>query len=324
MGKNLRPALALVAALACHDAEVPATLLQGVVELDERPLGLELAGRLSGVPARRGQLVKKGETLAVLDDGLERPQRQARVADVRSAEAQLALLLAGSRREDIDAASAQTRSALAIEGAANDAVARAGKLVAGGSVPRAQLEDAQSQQRRAVADRQATEDRLRLLRKGSRREEVAAARARLDAANAALALADARLARLELKAPIDGAILAVHCEPGQVVTAGMPVVTLGDVEHPYLDLFVPQDHLRGVRVGLAASVRVDGEVKPFSAQVEDVGRRTEFTPRYLFSPKERPNLVVRVRLRLDDPRGQLHAGVPASAQLDSPPFREGT
>jgi hypothetical protein len=42
-----------------------------------------------------------------------------------------------------------------------------------------------------------------------------------------------------------------------------------------------------------------------------VGRNLEFTPRYLFSEKERSNLVVRVRVRVEDPRHLLRAGVPA-------------
>ena len=42
---------------------------------------------------------------------------------------------------------------------------------------------------------------------------------------------------------------------------------------------------------------------------------TEFTPKFLFSPRERPNLVVRVRVRVDDPERRLHAGVPAFARI---------
>jgi hypothetical protein len=45
--------------------------------------------------------------------------------------------------------------------------------------------------------------------------------------------------------------------------------------------------------------------------VEHVSRRTEFTPRFIFSPTERANLVVRARIRVDDPQRALHAGTPA-------------
>jgi hypothetical protein len=61
-------------------------------------------------------------------------------------------------------------------------------------------------------------------------------------------------------------------------------------------------------------VRVDtGEMLP--GAVEWISPRTEFTPRFLFSDRERPNLVVRVRVRIDDPERRLHAGVPAFAEI---------
>ena len=315
---------AVACASGCKEREANPGELQGVIELDERPLGFELPGRLREVPARRGQLVKQGQVLARLDDGLEVPQREARRADLRSARAQLDLMKSGSRREDIDAAAAQVRAAAAVERQAQDGLARAQELFAGHTIPKSQLDDAQSAVSRATAERQALAERAQLVRKGSRRQEIDAAQARVEAAEAALQLSEARLLRMVLLAPIDGQILEVHAEPGQVVGAGAPVITLGDVQRPYVDLFVPQGELRGVRPGLATLVRVDAEAQPFRAAVEEISRKTEFTPRYVFSPKERPNLVVRVRVRIEDPQLRLHAGVPARAVLDRPAFREGT
>jgi len=49
--------------------------------------------------------------------------------------------------------------------------------------------------------------------------------------------------------------------------------------------------------------------------VERILRRTEFSPRYIFSRDERAKLVVRVRLRFDDPGHELHAGVPLFAEI---------
>jgi HlyD family secretion protein len=89
------------------------------------------------------------------------------------------------------------------------------------------------------------------------------------------------------------------------------VLTIGDPAHPYVDVFVPQQELAGVRVGARATIRVDATAQPFAGKVEHVSRRTEFTPRYIFSRKERATLVVRVRVRVDDPQHALHAGVPA-------------
>jgi len=68
--------------------------------------------------------------------------------------------------------------------------------------------------------------------------------------------------------------------------------------------------------GAPARVRTDARPEPLSGRVEAIGRRVEFTPRYLFSERERPNLVVRVRVRVEDPEGRLHAGVPAFVELE--------
>jgi len=80
-------------------------------------------------------------------------------------------------------------------------------------------------------------------------------------------------------------------------------------------VFVPQGRVHEVALGNAVSVRVDGVEQALRGKVEHVFPRTEFTPRFLFSESERPNLVVRVRVRIHDPRHQLHQGVPAFATL---------
>ncbi|TFH31691.1 MAG: HlyD family efflux transporter periplasmic adaptor subunit, partial [Myxococcales bacterium] len=99
--------------------------------------------------------------------------------------------------------------------------------------------------------------------------------------------------------------------------AGATVITVADTTHPYVDVFVPQQSLSGLEVGLSARVRVDAEADSFGGEIEHIAPTTEFTPRYLFSPTERPNLVVRVRVRINDPDERLHAGVPAFAAFES-------
>jgi HlyD family secretion protein len=98
---------------------------------------------------------------------------------------------------------------------------------------------------------------------------------------------------------------------GEMVAPGAPAVTLADLSHPYVDVFVPEARMPEVRMNQAVSVKVDGMNKSLPGKVEHVYTRTEFTPRYLFSATERPNLEVRVRVRIDDAEKALHAGVPA-------------
>jgi HlyD family secretion protein len=119
-----------------------------------------------------------------------------------------------------------------------------------------------------------------------------------------------------LRAHTKGVVIDVHVKPGEVVSPGASVVTVADPTHPFIDVFLPEGSLAGVRAGIKATLRVDSMAHSFEGTVEHVSERTEFTPRYLFSEKERPNLVVRVRVRIDDPKSELHAGVPAHVKLE--------
>jgi HlyD family secretion protein len=62
-------------------------------------------------------------------------------------------------------------------------------------------------------------------------------------------------------------------------------------------------------------VRVDSLDESLDGRVEHISPRTEFTPRFLFSEQERPNLVIRARIRVDDPEERLRAGVPAFVSM---------
>jgi HlyD family secretion protein len=295
-------------------ANAPAGL-QGVVEFDDRALGFELGGRVATVAVERGETLTPGQVIATLDDGLERPARDARIAEVAAARAQLALLQAGARREDVRGVEAQLTAARATETAVQRNLARTQGLAAQGAVPTAGLDDLEAQRARARGERGALEERLAGLRSGARSQELSAARARVAAAEATLAAEEARLVRYTLRSQFGGVVLERHVEAGEVAGAGVPVVTLANTEHPYVEVFVPQAALASVALGAPATVRVDGDRSAYAGRVEFIGRRLEYTPRFLFSPRERPNLVARVRVRIDDPAGRLHAGVPATVEL---------
>lgn len=174
----------------------------------------------------------------------------------------------------------------------------------------------ETQLKRAQADRQSLEERLRALRVGARPQEIESAAERAAAGEALVAFDQAGLARYTLTSPISGVILDRHVELGEVVSPGAPVVTIGDPRRPYVEVFVAVGELASVRLGQRAAVRVDGLDHTVAATVEHLGEEAEFTPRFLFSERERPNLVFRVRLRVDDPREELRAGLPAFVELE--------
>jgi HlyD family secretion protein len=297
----------------CRKDQVPPGY-QGVVELDERVLSFEVPGRVVTVTAVRGELVDPTKVLATLDDAQARTVVSVREAEAKAAEERAKLVAAGGRSEEIRAVEANVRAAKSSESYAQKRLADDQALVAKNAIASSVLDEDRTRLENAIAQRQALEQQLRELKAGGRREEVAGAEASATAAAGSVALERDRVQRYQLHAIQPGEVLDVHVDPGEVVAAGTPVVTVGDTSHPYVDVFVPQQDIAGVRVGAVASIRVDSVPQPLTGAVESVSRRTEFTPRYLFN-HERANLVVRTRVRVDDPQHLLHAGTPAFVVL---------
>ncbi|HMR73793.1 MAG TPA: HlyD family efflux transporter periplasmic adaptor subunit [Polyangiaceae bacterium] len=320
MIKNAPSWLLLFLAAGCSTAENgERQAFQGVVELEERDVAFELPGRLKLVKVARGDQVKSGELLASIDESMESAAKGVREAEVGAAQAEVKRVKAGNRSEEIRAAQAQVRAAKAREALLKRNLERERSLAARNITPKSAVYDLQDQLAGAKAEREALEQKAKGLARGARSSDVDSVESRADVAQQAVLLENQRLLRHSLRAPIDGTVLDVHKDPGEVVGTGMPVVTLGDVRSPYADVFVPIGKLEGVKLGAVGSVKVDSQAQPFAAKVEHISRRTEFTPRFLFSEQERPSLVVRVRMRIEDPEQKLHAGVPAFVSLESAP-----
>jgi HlyD family secretion protein len=309
--------LACVACLGCSQARAkPPAPLQGVVEYDDRTIGFELGGRVLAVDVERGQDVTAGAVVVRLDDTMERPLRDLRAAELEAAEAQLRLLKAGARGEELRASQNEISALRSQEDIIRKNLARQQTLVSQSAMAQSVVDNTQAELDGTIERRKALEERLKALRSGARSDEIGAAVARVQAASAALAAQDARLSRYTLVNPAAGNVLDVHVKTGEMVAPSAPAITVADLSHPYVDVFLPEARAHEVHVGLAVSTRVDGVANALPSKIEHVFPKTEFTPRYLFSEGERPNLVLRVRVRVDDTTHQLHGGVPAFVTLN--------
>jgi len=317
MVDNRRPwrALPLLVFLGCHRGPPVPPGYQGLVEYDEHVVSFEVPGRVEHVDVQRGDLVTADQTVAKLEDTVERLTIDAHRQDANAAQADLALLEAGSRVEDIASLADDLRASEANEELMRTIDVRTRKLNADGALPLSEVDKSSSDLEHATFERKSLEQRLAALRHGARPEELARARARLGQSKAQLALEEELLARHVLRAEQAGEVIDVATKPGELAAVGTPAITVADTTHPYVDVFVPQGELAGVRPGVRAEARVDATSAPFAATVESVSPDTEFTPKFLFSDRERPHLVVRVRVRVADPERRLHSGVPAFARV---------
>jgi HlyD family secretion protein len=157
------------------------------------------------------------------------------------------------------------------------------------------------------------------LRAGPTAEDLAVLQAGVDQAQGAIATAqasvdllDVQIAKLTIAAPLDGTVLARSAEPGELAVPGGALLTIADLEHLTITVYVPEDRYGQVRLGARAELRVDsypGEV--FGAAVVHVADQAEFTPRNVQTPGGRKTTVFAVKLSIDNPGGRLKPGMPA-------------
>jgi HlyD family secretion protein len=157
---------------------------------------------------------------------------------------------------------------------------------------------------------------VRLLRAGPRPDAVAAARAQVAQAGAAITMARARLAEATIVAPIDGVVLRKNLEAGETANPGVSILTLLDTGNIWLRAFVPETEIGRVRVGQPATITVDAYPnRRFAGAISEIASEAEFTPKNVQTKKERVNLVFRVKIAAKNPDGVLKPGMPADAVL---------
>jgi membrane fusion protein YbhG len=146
--------------------------------------------------------------------------------------------------------------------------------------------------------------------------EIASASASIEQARAQLLEAQANRQDLIVVAPFDGTVMTRTAEPGEVVTAGTPIVTLLDLTKVYLRGFVPEGQIGNVRVGQAARVYLDSNPdQPLDAFVSRVDPQAMFTPENTYFRDDRVKQVVGLRLQIKDATGFAKPGMPADGEI---------
>jgi HlyD family secretion protein len=148
------------------------------------------------------------------------------------------------------------------------------------------------------------------------RADIAAAQAEAERARAQLEEARANRKDLDIIAPFTGTVATRTAEPGEVVTAGTPILTLVNLGAVYLRAFVPEGQIGRVKVGQPARVYLDSApAQPIEAQVSRVDPQASFTPENTYFREDRVKQVVGVKLALRGAVGFAKPGMPADGEI---------
>jgi HlyD family secretion protein len=303
--------------LSARGGEDGALIASGTVEATEADLGFQMAGRVQQVEVSEGDGVAAGQELARLDLTEAQAVRDGAVAQLAAAQARLAELQRGARPEEIQQAEAALRSSVERVDAARREAERARNLFQGGAVSRQALDNAETALEVAEAARVQAEQALALLREGARSETITGQRAVVEQARANVSRADATLANGVIRAPFAGRVTVRHRGPGETVAPGAPVLTLLDPEDRWVRIYVREDQIGRVRIGMPAEIRSDTYPdRSYAGEVVFIGSEAEFTPRNVQTSEERTRLVYAVKVRVSgDVQFELKPGIPADVTL---------
>ncbi len=200
-------------------------------ESEEIRIGSELDGKLKTVAVAEGDSVRRGQVLAVLDNGDYAARVSLTKAALRESEASLERLRNGARVEEKSEHEALLREALARLATAKAERDRRVILLDRGAISRSEFDLADRDYQTAAARADAARERLAAVRTQTRPEDLARAEAEVDAARARLAEAQALLDKTFIRAPLNGRILRRYRKAGESVSGNgdTPVVSMGDV-----------------------------------------------------------------------------------------------
>jgi len=272
---------------------------------------------------------------------------QLRNADLSAAESQLLQLKNGARPQEIQESKAAVAAAQSQYDQAKKDWDRAQTLYKNDDISTSQHDQFRTRFESADANLKQAKERAALVQEGPRSEtiegaaaQVARARASLrigeangietkrreqdivarlgdiERAKAQIALIDTQLADTIAVSPINGVVLVKAADVGEVLAPGTSVVTVGDIDHPWLRAYIREQDLGRIKLGDKVRVTTDSfPGKAYDGHISFISSDAEFTPKQIQTAEERVKLVYRIKIDVDNPRHELKSNMPADAEI---------
>jgi HlyD family secretion protein len=317
-----------------------------IARLDAAQLDQQLLRDQASVASAQSSLQQLQTSIEYQQATLE-SDISTRRAELAQAQARLDELLAGSRPQEIQQAQSAVVDAKAWNDQARSDWERAQTLFAREDISKQQYDQARTKLDSTAAQLRQAEDKSALVKEGPRTQEIAGARAQVARAQAAVQTAEAnrievrrkqqeltaRRAEIEKNsaqagmtrtqiadavavAPIDGVVLVKAAEAGEVIAAGSTIVSLGDLEHPWLRAYINETDLGRVKIGGKARLSTDSfPGKVYEGRISFIASEAEFTPKQIQTKEERVKLVYRIKIEVDNSQHELKNNMPVDAEI---------
>ena len=276
-------------------------VLSGTLEARTVNVGSLVGGRVTKTLIDEGMHVATGQLLVTLEtETIDRQLSEQRAA-IAAAQAALAKAIAGPRPEEIAKATAV---------AMNDEIERRRQqyLFKYGIVAKELAEEAATKAKTSAED-------LRILQKGTRKEDIDAARADVEAQQRKLETLMKQREETNVVSTVNGTVQSFGLRAGDIVAPNQTVAEILESSQLWVRVYVPETELGLIAVGQPVRVHIDTYPnETFAGHIASVSSQGEYTPRNVQTRAQRAEQVFGVKV-LVDPNAKLKAGMAASVDL---------
>jgi multidrug resistance efflux pump len=234
----------------------------GLVEArrENIPIGVNIPGVVTEVYVKKGEKVKADAPLFRVDDRDYKAQLAVREAELVSARAQLHKLLVAPRPEDVPPAQAAAAEAKARMDDAEAALARTERLFQRQMLAASDYDKDRYAYYAAKATYSKAKADLERILAGSWKEDIEIARAAVELAQSQVETIKTNLARLTVRAPMDGEILQLNVRLGQYAAFAWkePMIVLGDSKRLHVRVDIDENDLPHFSKGATAVATLKG------------------------------------------------------------------
>ncbi|MBU0475481.1 MAG: efflux RND transporter periplasmic adaptor subunit [Bacteroidetes bacterium] len=308
--------LITIVLISCDSDKIEKLEYSGNIECNNLIISSQSMGKIEALFLDEGDIVKKGDTLAIIEhEKLDLQIVQAEAAK-NAILAQIKMLKVGARKEDKNLADESLKQA-----EANYEVAKANKnrmnsLFESKSITKKQFDDANLAF--DIANSMYNSAKQNVTKsKSSRPEQIEQLNANLEQANASISLLKKSRNDCYITANISGQIVNRFIEKGEIVTYMTSLFNIIDLTKAELTIYVPETELAFIQLGQSVNINIDAfDDKSFPGKIAFISPEAEFTPKSIQTKDERTKLVFAVKIKMDNPDKILKSGMPADAVIN--------
>jgi HlyD family secretion protein len=249
--------------------------VQSNVEMTETNLNSQFSGKVKAVTVKEGDPVRKGQVLVTIESDTINAQLDQANARVAATKAQL-------------------NSATATRDYAQTSYNRIKGLFEKGLATQADFDDISNKLNQALAG-------------------LSAVQSQSAQAEAGLAETKTYLDKTTIAAPAGGIITMVNVEPGELVSTGMPLVVLTDLDHPWIQCSIRETDLSRVSLGQSVTVKLPAyQDRVFQGKVVRINKDADFAVKRATNANGEFDVVsFGIKVELQNPDKPLYAGMTA-------------